>query len=320
MNTFILNGHIQSIAESVHPLQSTIEFVLTDFEPNENAEAIDITEAENIISSVISMPIKANFIKGSIEGHAQALPIGTITHAELRNDPKPHIFARAVLWKKEHEDLDTFLRTKMDNGEQIGTSWEVYYKQAEQKNGIKWLKDIIMAATTIVKKPAYGTRTPILAIAELYSLANVDEPEEITPESISTLAKTLGKTMEESKSELETLKTSLAELEAKIKELKDAETAHLAEIEKMRTEKAQAEADQTFKERSEKLNVFGIEKSRDVLLSMSNELFAEYLKDMEAVSAKKSVAEKVKVPNTLGNTSETSKAKQIAEAMKKRSK
>jgi predicted nucleic acid-binding Zn-ribbon protein len=127
-----------------------------------------------------------------------------------------------------------------------------------------------MAATTIVKKPAYGTRTPILAIAEL------DEPSE----SMVTLAQTLGKTMEESKTELETLKTSLAEVEAKIKELTDAEAQHLAEIEKMRTEKAQAEADQTFKERSEKLTVFGIEKPRDVLLSMSTELFAESRKNL----------------------------------------
>lgn len=333
MNKATLTGSIRSIAEcAANPLQTTIEFILTDFKPNKNGEALDISESGNILASIISMPLKANFANGSINGHAHALPVGTITFAELIQDPDPYIVARATVWKDEYKELDTFLRTKKERGDDIGTSWELYYKHAEERDGIKWLKGVVMAASTVVKNPSYGNRTPILAIAETITMdeTNVEKLNKLEStlwaiwemiqelrenavmadavDGIDTMPTVLREVIDNIKSKLGNMATAEQNAESLTADLESARAELTTVKEKLaalESEKAEAELDQTFAARSTQLALFGITRTRDFILGLSSEVFAEYLKDLEAVSAatQKTTAEvNVKVPNIVPST------------------
>ena len=63
-------------AESLHPFQTQIEFIFTDFLPNKNNQGIPIEEAQNIINTAIGMPIKIS--RAQEKGHAGAIPVGPI--------------------------------------------------------------------------------------------------------------------------------------------------------------------------------------------------------------------------------------------------
>lgn len=334
----MMNGYVKAVSTALNPLQSELTFVLTDFKPNKNAEAVPVSEAENIIRSVVSMPLKANFSQGTINGHDLSLPVGTITHAELKHDPEPHIIAKATFWRSEYKELDAYLRTKLKNGEQVGTSWELFYKEseAEKRDGITWLKNVIIAASTIVRKPAYGDRTPILAIAEesqtdtqnsivdqlyelecqahkildvIYSLyEDAQEADEkrkqdealsvldVLPERLKSLIDKIGKY---SMTEAE-LKTALDSALTEVEQLKSTSATLQTELDSFKRSEAESKL---LSARAELLNgiVDITDENKEFIMSLSETQFNTYVDQLKLVKSTSEVKEpKIKVPNVIG--------------------
>jgi DNA-binding Lrp family transcriptional regulator len=269
-------------AQQINPYQTQIEFVFTDFLPNKNNQGIPLDEADNIISSAVGMPIKVNL---SNRRHENAIPIGPIQAVWRSEDgSRDVLLARATIWDSEFPEVAMFLRSAYAEQKDIGTSWELRYSESENLDGVEWLKGIIVTGTAIVDNPAYGkTRTRVLAIAEVEN--NMEEKIKELEEKVSELTAALTTKVEAEsavKSELDTSKSALAELQSKL----DA-----------------TESDLTFTRRSHVLgSVFSVEElaaKRSFILGMTNEAFAEYTSDLARVAKaenKVSSAE-VKIPN-----------------------
>lgn len=166
-NVVKVNGYIRATADQQHPLQTKLQLILTDFMPNGNKQGIPQTEKHNIIQSALYTPIKINFTGAGYTGHTGAIPIGPIISAyEGQDNGRDVILGDAILWNDIYDDIDEYLKAAFVEG--IGTSWEIYYTEADvDAEGISWLQDCVFAGTCVVDVPAYGpNRTRILAIAE----------------------------------------------------------------------------------------------------------------------------------------------------------
>lgn len=167
MKTTTLKGSIKAVAEQMHPLQTRLSLILTDFEPNHNKQGIPIQERDKLIASAMYMPLKINFDGDGYLGHDGAIAVGPIINvrADAENE-KPIVVGDAVIWKELYPDVSDHLTSVFNDG--IGSSWEVYYEDSElDETGVEWLKGVVFAGTCIVEMPAYGPkRTRVLAIAE----------------------------------------------------------------------------------------------------------------------------------------------------------
>lgn len=149
-----------------NPYVRWAKFIMTDDQPNGNNERTPVSEFDNIIQSGIHMPIKMG--EGKIEdGHNDASPIGVITHLKKEFiDGVNKIIGLAAFWLKERPSDITFIKDKIDNGEDVNLSWEL---GAQEKvlapDGVYDWKGLSVQATTIVNKPAYLGRTRIIAMA-----------------------------------------------------------------------------------------------------------------------------------------------------------
>lgn len=344
------HGKVQAYASKNNPLQTIVDFVLTDFKANKNNQRIPSSEASNIVASAMNMPIKINFTNNRIKGHAMSVPIGTISEVWQDDDV---IRARSILWKAEFPDVDSFLRTATAEGKTVGTSWEILYGRSEQSQNITDLYDCLVQATTIVDDPAYEDRTKILSVAE--SLAMEDTAPDTTQDpmnqldSISTALynllyvidelyaeyyqRELEKTaLEDATSALDKLKNLVADLRSSmattVAEKVDLENKlqlvqhTVAEYEK---QKAQAEKEQRNAELLEKrfhaLTEIGIILSDDQksqrkerYLSMSETDFQLQLEDLRNFSR----STVIEIPDTLANSRMT--PREIAQALKNREK
>lgn len=159
-----ITSDIKSVASSkTNPLQAEIEFVFTDFKPNKNKEGVPETEVDNIINTGKYMPVKTLYTKAGVQDHEFSLPIGTIVDLQHEEDK---IIGRALIWKDEFKDLVNYLASEIESLRFPQISWELYSYTREIKDNVTWLKDIVVAAATIVKNPAYNGRTPVRSIAE----------------------------------------------------------------------------------------------------------------------------------------------------------
>lgn len=175
MTKQLLDGVLHATASETNPLITNLEFVFTDFEPNKNKQGVPVTEAENLVRSAIDMPVKADFRKNKLGDHAFSLPVGHITTMEHRD---AQIIGRAVLYKDEFPDLAAHLEKASASTEGVHFSWELYHGgEYIDDAGIKWFKDCVVAATTIVANPAYGGRTPLLAMASEEANTRIEELE-----------------------------------------------------------------------------------------------------------------------------------------------
>jgi len=150
------------------PLVTTVKFILTDDEPNHNKQRVPREEFINIMNSGIFMPIK--MAMGKIEdGHKGAIPIGVITHLKEEGN---RIIGLAALWNKERPDDVEIIRKHYEEKRPLNLSWEIAYSDSKvDESGIENLINTALRAVTLVGIPAYGGRTPILAVA---SKENVD--------------------------------------------------------------------------------------------------------------------------------------------------
>lgn len=184
MSQALFSGKLRAIASDVHPLQTVLDIVLTDFEPNRNRQQIPDSEAENLIRTALNQPIKINYENGKHKGHAEAIPIGTISEVWREGD---QILARSILWKEEYPEIDKYLKTATAEHEYLGTSWEILYRSSESLNDVEILHDCIFQSTVIVDNPAYGFRTPIKSIAEEKESMEQNETESPEMEKLEKL-------------------------------------------------------------------------------------------------------------------------------------
>lgn len=328
MKNATFTGKVKAVADESHPLQHKLQFVFTDFQPNVNRQAIPVEESDNIIQSAINQPVKINF-RGKAKGHLGAIPIGPIVSAYREGD---RILAEAVMWKSEFKDVAEYLTKASAEEGGVNFSWELYYSDSEEKDGISWLHDVTVAATTIVDVPAYQGRTPLLAIAEGKQMEELQKQmADLTAElkSLREAQATLEGTIAEKDKTIAELQSALAEANATAETLKSLET----EVEELRTfkadaEKAKAEAE-AIAARKTKLAEAGIEMGdeafnarKDTFLAMSDEVFEAYVKDMAAMAAKTKTAqasgnEKVVFPDPIsGRDNEQLSMKDLAKAFR----
>jgi hypothetical protein len=162
-----MRGFIRAVADTKHPLQTRLSLILTDFEPNGNKQGIPLAERDNIIATALHQPLKINFTGDGYTGHTGAIPIGPITAAYAGIDNgRDVIMGDAVIWNEVYNDIAEHLKVAFSEG--VGTSWEIYFEDAEtDTNGVNWLHGCVFAGTCVVEVPAYGpNRTRVLAIAE----------------------------------------------------------------------------------------------------------------------------------------------------------
>jgi len=165
MPTHVFPIH-RSVATEANPFARALTFILTDFLPNANRQAIPVDEAERIIASAKGMPIKYEPVN---EGHAGAFPIGVIERVWSGVDPvtnQPCIYASAVLWESEYPDIVAALKREFETTGALAVSWELMYQDAEEQDGVEWLRGVTVIGVAIVEQPAYGTtRTRVLTMA-----------------------------------------------------------------------------------------------------------------------------------------------------------
>ena len=318
------NGYVYAVAnveQAAHPLQTRISFVLTDFQPNVNKQAVPRTEAENVIATAKGMPVKINFNGVSEGGHSRAVPVGPIIDARLETiEDRDVILADAILWKNEYEEIDDYLKSSTAENKRVGTSWELYYKESEEIDGVEWLRGIVMAGTAIVKDPAYGDRTPILAIEE---------------ENMEEKIKMLEMQNEELRLMIEGLRLDIAALKMERDELEEEYSSVKAErdalVEEIKVEKERQEAEARRRDaearlrgRQEALAEVGVvvaeddDEMRVFLTSASDDvfnLFVRSYKNVKPAEASAKAEAEVKVPSTIGSSKP--KADAIAQALSK---
>jgi hypothetical protein len=248
-----------------HPFIKEIEVVLTDFEPNANSEGIERSEIDNVIRSSRFTPIKIATSENGFGGHTGAKPVGAIVEAYASTyKDRDVIMGRAFIWKDEYPAVYELLKSRADVNEFIGTSWEVYYTSADEREGVRWLKDITFAGTCIVDHPAYGNRTPLLSVAE--------EKEQ----------------MEELKKQLEDLTEALAQKETELDGLRtQIKTYEEAEL---RT-KAEARKNEVIKQLSSIFSESEIIDKLDFYLSLEEAVLTKIVEDMQKSTPVKSHSE-----------------------------
>jgi predicted nucleic acid-binding Zn finger protein len=149
--------------EYKNPLLTWVRFVFTDDAPNANSQGIGQDEFPNLLKSMSYMPIKANFdSEFGVEGHSDAHVIGVIKAGQQEGNK---IVSIGALYNDEYPEIVDFFKSEMSDGERVDFSWEIRYKDSENKDGIDWLKGTTTKAVTAVKHPAYEGRTHLISIS-----------------------------------------------------------------------------------------------------------------------------------------------------------
>lgn len=340
MKSIIIDGTLKATASKNNPLQTELELVLTDFNPNRNSQQVPRTEAENIVQSALYMPLKISFKDGKEEGHDNARPIGVISEVWVTDED---IRAKSIVWNDEFPDIDRYIKERTEAGENLRTSWELYYGASEKVGDISVLKDITFAGTVIVSNPAYGHRTKIYSVAEtMEELEQLKKDLETVYQYIMELwcdvvpemeEQAMAQSVPEALDRLKTLVARWKEQEATREgevyaELNTAK-AELTEIkekyESLVAEKAQAEAElartKLLTERRAALASVGLTYTdeefadeTDMLTGMNDDQFARYVKNFSRV-AKASVNSPIAIPDTAPARTSLS-MKDLAKALK----
>lgn len=254
-------------ADFSNPFVSVISFILTDFLPNKNGQAIAIEEKDRIIETAKWMPFKMNVETG---GHEGAETIGPIVKTWFGNDNnRPVVYAEAIIWKLEYPEIDRFIQEKYQNQEPLAVSWELLYSDSEtDQNNTQWLKNVIVTGVALVSQPAYGSyRTRILAVAE----DQTTEASMIAPDEQLTATNIVASATEHTLPSIEAIERELEQARAEIVQLREQVDALKREL--------------TFAQRKEELREFfhDVEDRRDFVLSLSEEAFRSYVNDLRAM-------------------------------------
>jgi hypothetical protein len=161
--------------EYKNPLLTWVKFIFTDDKPNANNQGISQDEFPNLIKSMAFMPIKANFdSEFGVEGHSSAQVVGVIKAGQQQANT---IMAIGALYSDEYPDLVDFFKKELSDGGAVNFSWEIRYRDSEEKDGVEWLKGTTTKAVTAVQHPAYEGRTPLVSISDINDLLRVIDEE-----------------------------------------------------------------------------------------------------------------------------------------------
>jgi hypothetical protein len=311
--------------EYEHPLLTRIKFILTTNEPynlstskRNMKQGIKEEDFDDVIRTGVGMPIKMRYLRNSVGTHAGSIPIGHISKiekTELENGVKA-LAAEGVLYTSEYPEEVDYLKVAYAAKQAPGISYEIRHDADKSiiENGVEWIKDLITQAATIVRSPAYGNRTAILALASNKELSTEELNDELRTLITPKDADKGGKLMDE-KDEKE-----IARLTALAAEKENALTEVNAEVEKLRGElktalddlaaantkngelehsikletraRSYAEAGLTFDEDAEKAKT-----KKELLAKMDEEVFAAYLADLKEFASKKSTTAMASAPN-----------------------
>lgn len=149
----------------MNPYVRWAKFILTDDQPNGNKMRVPVEEFDNLIQSGIHMPIK--MAEGKIEeGHENSTPIGVITHLKKVFEDGVHkIVGLAALWLSERPGDVSYLKTKIDAGDEVDISWELGVQDKLFNDNFIDLVGVTLKAATVVGKGAYLGRTRITEMA-----------------------------------------------------------------------------------------------------------------------------------------------------------
>ena len=175
------------------------KIIITDDKPNLNKQRVPADEFDNLIRTGSFTPIKMAE-KHISDGHAESKGkiIGTLASfsKDSGNDTN-RLFALAALWKMERAEDISLLKEMYNSGELPEVSWEIAYSsQDTDDDGISTLHGLTLTGVAVVGKPAYGGRTPIIAMSSVNEEESVEETEKLTTR-ITELESTLASTNEE---------------------------------------------------------------------------------------------------------------------------
>lgn len=267
-------------AEDSNPNLGWLEFILTDDEPNKNAQGIKQEEFSSLIKTGILMPMKMAI--GTAEsGHEDAAPLGTISALKIDGNK---VSGRAAIWKSDRENDYNLLTTRSAAGKPIDISWEiVYYESVFDENNVEWLKAPILLGAAIVGEPAYSGRTPVISVAS----GNGGQPDANTDGDVNA---TLANTIINLESEMEELEDKLSEAVDKIAEL----TQELEDLRSYKEEREVADARaELLASRFQSISDAGIEvasdeRKEDFWLGLNDDAFEtvlSMLKEKQSASA-----------------------------------
>ncbi len=296
-----------------HPLLTKIKFVFATDEGAKLAtsraglkQGIKAEDFDEVIKTAINMPVKMLYLgRKKIGGHFGSVPIGHITGMTKEViDGVNSLVAEAVLYTEEFPDEVHFLKEAFAAGEAPGISYEVRHNPTASliENGVEWLKNLVTQAATIVKSPAYGSRTAIMALASNKELT-VDEfnkellelmkPSSNNSEGGSSNMDEKDKKIADLTQQLATASTEAQNLETELTTLRDQiktlteENSGLKKTALIEARlKAYTEAGLTLEADAEKAD-----KKKNLLVDMSEEVFNTYIEDLKAAKASKIKAE-----------------------------
>ena len=296
---------------------SIAKFIFTDQEKNLNKQRVSEEEFDNIIKSGTYMPFKMAKAGTSLT-HKASVPIGVIT--QMKRDGKT-ILGLAGLWKEEAKAEIAYLKEMISSGKVLPqVSWEILYSSsAVAEDGITDLHGCVVKGVTVVDTPAYGGRTPILAIAS--EDAKNKEKETITVENDETVATEVAVSAEqvaELKQRVEDLKTQLAEKETAIASLTQEKDTLAQKVTELTNVATASEKIVTIKN---KFKTAGITKPDDYF-ETNKERFLKYdesevdfmLQEMVAFASTKTSEASVAIPAV--HASKTLSPKELGKALR----
>lgn len=300
--------------DAQHPLQTRMKFI---FATNEGAklstalaapkQGIKEEDFDEVIRTAINAPVKLRYmgVRG-IGNHIGSIPIGHIVGMvkTTLDDGVKALLAEAVLYTQEFPEEVKYLKEAYASGKAPGISYEIIHSaDSPVENGVQWLKNMITQAATIVRSPAYGNRTAILALASNKDLTTEEFTsgilELITPQvptnkggsemdekdkKIKELEERIVALAAEKETEVttgKTLKTQIDELTGQLDTLK-AENSTYKRNELLTTRtKAFTDAGLTLEADASKADA-----KKEFWSKMDDATFTEYVADLKAASEK----------------------------------
>jgi hypothetical protein len=165
------------------------------------------------------------------------------------------------------------LKEKRDKNESIDISWELAYSEKNiREDGVEELLGVSMNAATIVGNPAYGGRTPIVA------MASKQEEEEVSEELEKDVIQE-----ESSNDELAELKIKLEEANKELEDLR----AYKQAVESAKAEEEKfASVKQKFNEAGLELDATYFDERREQLVNLDDSMVEFMIQEMIAFASK----------------------------------
>lgn len=286
--------------EFKHPLLTIAKFVFADDKGNGNNQGILAEDFDEVIKTAIDMPIKMKYLGAAgAGGHPGSIPIGHIKKIEkVSDDDGNRLVAWAALYTEEFPDEIQYIREAFADKKAPGLSYEIVYRNSIVQNGIEWLKDMVVRAATFVRRPAYGNRTAILALASNKELSQDDFEKEVLalvqPEEVSDKG---GLNMDEKDQKIQQLEEALALATSKqdeITALNEQIATLTTERDSFRDENTSLKTSILVSERVQAWKDAGLplesdaeklDKKKSFWAAMSADQFNEYLEDLKSVKS-----------------------------------